>query len=232
MTAPPRARTPLHHWHAALGARFQESDGWLIPAVYSDVAKEVTAARAVSALADLSAFAKTNLIGRDVPELVGALLGERAASETGKVAVIPGDHPALACRLTIDQLLLVASATAAPLADRLASLTEGRSVLCRDVTCAYAGFCLLGSQGEAVLRQLTPLDISSAALPAGSCAQTSLAGVHALLVRPPDTAIPATRIFVAWDMSEYIWERVMDVGKPLGLVPLGVEAWRSLTVGR
>jgi heterotetrameric sarcosine oxidase gamma subunit len=231
MTGSPRGRTPLHHWHTANGARFMESDGWLIPAVYSDVAKEVAAAGTGLALADLSAYAKTSLIGRDVPELIGALLGETAASQARGVAIIPPGSPALACRLTSDHLLLLAAETSAPLAVRLASLTEGRAVLGHDVTSSYAGFCLIGPHGENVLRQLTPLDVSPAALPAGSCAETSLAGVHALLVRSPEWAVPATWIYVAWDLAEYVWERLMGAGKPFGCAPLGREAWRSISAG-
>jgi glycine cleavage system aminomethyltransferase T len=53
----PVARTPLHPWHAAHGARFIERDGWQVVAGFADARHEAEAARAGLGLADISAFA-------------------------------------------------------------------------------------------------------------------------------------------------------------------------------
>ncbi|HEV3263081.1 MAG TPA: hypothetical protein VG013_39975 [Gemmataceae bacterium] len=220
----PLARTPLHHWHARHGARFIESDGWQLAAVYSSIDREVAAARSGLALADISAFAKTSWRGAGVPALAGALAGDSAASRPRGVATLPTNGPALACRLTGDHLLLLAPTTA----DRLPEVADSLATVRSDVTSAYAGFGLIGPRTEEALRHVTPLDVSQAALPAGSCAETSLAGVHALLVRPPETALPAVQIYIAWDLGEYVWERLLDAGRGFGLAPVGLEGWRAL----
>src|ERR1700688_672862 len=137
----PLARTPLHHWHATHNARFLDSDGWRLPAVYSTVEKEIAAARAGLGLADISAFAKISLLGRNVPALAQALLGDSPAGRLRGVTRFALAGPLLACRLTEDHLLLLAATTdAAPLATRLASLPETRTVIQHDVTTALAGF--------------------------------------------------------------------------------------------
>ena len=99
-----------------------------------------------------------------------------------------------------------------------------QGVLTTDVTSAYAGFLLVGPRTEDFLRRLTHLDVRANGLPVNSCAETSLAGVEALLVRSPELAVAAMRIYVGWDMAEYVWERLADAG----ITPLGTEAVASL----
>src|SRR5438128_559994 len=180
------ARTPLHNWHAARGARFVSSDGWQIPAVYTSLEEELAAARTGVVLADVSAFAKLSLVGHGVPALTRTLLGETLACRPRGFARFDAGGPVLACRLAEDRLLLLTATTIArSLKDRLVSLLSADSVLQNDATSAYAGIYLAGAQSEKVVHRLTSLDISSAGLPEGSCAETGLAGIQALLVRPP-----------------------------------------------
>jgi aminomethyltransferase len=103
-------------------------------------------------------------------------------------------------------------------------------ILQPDVTTAYAGVDLTGPRSEDLLRRVTALDVSHA-LPVGSCAETNLAGVHALLVRAAELAVPSVRIYVAWDVAEYLWERLLDAGRACGVVPIGIEGWRQLLAG-
>src|SRR6516165_3812712 len=126
------ARTPLHHWHAAHGARFTDRDGWQVVASYTEARREADAARTSLGLADISASAKVSLRGVGVPSLVEALLPDGAARRPGGVAALPGE-PALACRLTDDHLLFLASP---PAAMTLRTIAESPSVVQTDATSA------------------------------------------------------------------------------------------------
>jgi glycine cleavage system aminomethyltransferase T len=59
-----------------------------------------------------------------------------------------------------------------------------------------------------------------------------LASVHAVLVRSPELSVPSLRILVGWDLAEYVWATMLDAGRSLGIVPLGLDGWRSLRVIR
>jgi glycine cleavage system aminomethyltransferase T len=59
-TRSPIARSCLHDWHAAHGARFIERDGWSVVAAYSQANKEAEAARTRLALADISWVTRIN----------------------------------------------------------------------------------------------------------------------------------------------------------------------------
>jgi glycine cleavage system aminomethyltransferase T len=86
-----------------------------------------------------------------------------------------------------------------------------------------ATFWLIGPRTDEVLPGLTALDV--VALREGDCAETALASVHALLVRPSGLAVPSMRIVVGWDVAEYVWERLMESS---GAKPLGHDGLREL----
>ncbi len=216
----PVARTPLHHWHHAYGARFVDRDGWRVVAAYSSAEPEAASARARAGLADISAFAKISLRGR----------GGRAVLPTlapGGVAH-PGDS-ALACRLTDDHLLLLASAPIMPASIQRLDESHNGTAVRTDVTSAYAGFELVGPEVVGLLRRLTHLDVGPAPLPVNSCAETALAGIEALLVRLDRRSLPALRVYVAWDLGEYAWERIIEAGRAVSVAPLGLEALALLS---
>jgi len=228
VSTPPLARTPLHHWHAAQGARFAERDGWQVPQAYADVERETAAARTGLALADVSAFPKVSLRGPAVDEAADYLLGPSPATRPCRAATLRHGAPGLACRLTPDHLLLLASTTApAPLADALAHLRHEPRLLESDVTSAHAGFWLIGPHAEGALRRLTSLDPAALA-PPGSCAETGLAGVQALLVPSLEVGVPSVRVYVSWELGEYVWESLLDAGRGWGMVPLGMDALAAL----
>jgi sarcosine oxidase subunit alpha len=210
------ARTPLHSWHAARGARFDDRAGWQVVAGYAGAQAEAEAARSGLGLADVSAFAKVSLRGPGVSALAP---GGAALRLLGVTALPPG--PALACRLTEDHMLLLASSPDAAALDRhLIGLGDDRALVRTDVTSAFAGFWLLGRSLEELLRRLTHLDVGPAALPPGSCAETALAGVEALLVRPA----AGVQINVGWDVAEYVWERLLEAGRAWRITPVGWDA--------
>jgi glycine cleavage system aminomethyltransferase T len=226
------SRSPLHHWHTEHGARFTTSGGWQLPALYSSVERETAAGRSGLVLADTSAVAKIGLLGSGVSAAALALAGETLATKARGVVRLQSDPAVFVCRQTADYLLMLAgTSNPAPILDRLVGLPACPSLVRNDETTARAGFCLAGLHIYDVLRQLVALDVSQAALPAGSCAETGLAGVHALLVRPPELGgsfPPSLQIYVAWDLAEYVWQRLLDAGRAWGMAPLGWEALRAL----
>jgi glycine cleavage system aminomethyltransferase T len=223
ISSPPLARTPLHHWHAAHGAHFGDWDGWRVAECYTSIESETAAARAGVGLCDISAFAKASLIGPGVSALTRELAGDAAATRPLGVAAAGG--LVLACRLTENHLLLLASTTSpASLEEHLAPSRGKEGLIQNDVTAALAGCCLIGPATEDLLGRVTPLKMPAA----GSCAETSLAGVQALLVRPPATELLSIQLYVAWDLVEYVWERLLDAGRGLRLTPLGVASLRQL----
>jgi len=221
-TPSPVRRSPLYHWHLARGARFVEMDGWQLPLSYTDPRQETEAARNGLGLADVSPLAKLSLRGPGVAAVAVALgnVGPRSVSKI---------EAGLACRLTEDCLFLLAGST------RLAGFVEPSSsaqIVRTDITSAYAGFTLVGKCVEALVGRLSSFNVGSQAFPEGSCAETELASVHALLVRPAGRFTPEIGVYVAWDLGEYVWEVLWGAGRDLSIVPVGLETMTLLGSAR
>jgi sarcosine oxidase subunit alpha len=141
-----------------------------------------------------------------------------------------GTIPIRCCRLAPDHLLLFTPpehAAAAREALAAAAAREERAHL-TDVTSVYAGIALLGPSSRDVLRKLIALDIRPTALPDSACAETALAGVHALLLRADLGGLPAFELYVTRDVAEFVWETLLDAGREYGLAPIGTLAYRAL----
>lgn len=214
-------RSSLHEWHVAHGARFAESNGWLLPRAYGNPGDEADAARNRVGLADISAQAKWSLRGRGVPA-VAVTLGIASPCSVAMLA----DGSNMACRLTEESLLIFSSTT--HFVESNARFPSPPDVLRIDVTCAYAGLAVVGKDADTLVGRLTALDITPRAFPQGACAETELAGVQTLLIRPPAARIDEISVYVAWDVGEYVWERLCETGANLGLTPIGFEALRVL----
>jgi glycine cleavage system aminomethyltransferase T len=201
------------------------SADWRVPLAYTSAAQEVAAARSAAALADVSAFPKYSLLGPAVQAFVEASLPNTAAQRPHGVTWRV-EHEALACRLTADHLLLLATSMQTDaLAPHLTRAESFPGLVRQEATTAHAAFWLLGPRTEEVLAGLTALDVSPGALPQGACAETGLAAVPALLVRPPGLGVSSVLVCVGWEVGEYVWERLLGGGR---VTALGHEGLREL----
>jgi glycine cleavage system aminomethyltransferase T len=160
----PLARTPLHHWHLAHGARLVERDGWSVVAAYSQPDHEAEAARASLGVVDITSFGS---IGPSSP---------------------------------VEPLVI------------------------------EAAFWLLGPRLDELLRRLAAIDLRPVFLFPNSRLATAFAGVEAFLLSPAGLSLPSLQVHVSWDLGEYVWERILDAGTDLRIVPLGLEALALLGV--
>lgn len=225
----PLARTPLLAWHAAHGAQVVESEGWQLPSTYADVEQEQAAARTSLAICDVSAFSKVSLQGQAVPILTWSLAGMGGAMKPQGVSRFMANSAMLACRLAEQHLLLLASSLVVPGFEQyLANLGRTLPAIQMNVTTAYAGMWLVGPRGDELLRRLTALDVSAAGLPPDRCVETKLAQVHALLVRSSELELPSVRLYVPWELGEYVWEVLFDVGRRFDVAPMGLEALHQM----
>src|SRR5438128_34124 len=118
---PPLARTPLYHWHERNGARMGEWDGWQVAEVFTDIEKELAAAKKGLAIADISAFPKINFLGAGIPDVTQKLTGDGRAGQPLGVGAATADPSVLACRLKEDQLLVMALTTSRAGLEKLAA---------------------------------------------------------------------------------------------------------------
>jgi aminomethyltransferase len=222
--------TPLYHVALSLGATFRDADGWRVPDRYVSTTEETDRARAAAGLADMSAGGRIAVRGASIEPLFTKLSGlALPAASIASRARIDGAE-VLVCRLAPDEVLvLTGAAEAAGVQARLERAAE--SVDCAhvtEVTSAFATLELIGPAVPSLLARLVAIDLSPTALPAFGVAQGELAGVRAVILRLDHPRLPALRVLVAREVGEFVWTALVDAGRDLGLVPIGLAAHARL----
>lgn len=215
----PQRLSSLHRRHISLGAQMTGQDGWQRPVRYTSAQEEAAAVRQAVGICDISPVGKLLVQGNDIGKVL-------ADSTPGQVA--QHTEGALACRLSSDQLLLLTPPSA--LSDVRASIEASQEthVHIVDMTSALTALCLAGPGSQDVLSKLTDLDLSSSSHTDMTCAQTSLSGVQAILVRADFSGMTAYRLFVSRDLGEFAWDVLTEAGSHEGMTPFGIEALRLL----
>jgi glycine cleavage system aminomethyltransferase T len=91
----------------------------------------------------------------------------------------------------------------------------------------FAAIELVGPRVEELLRQLTSIDVSARAFTPGHCAQTGVARIPVILIRPASSTFPRIQLWCGREYGQYLWEVLLDRARTLGGGAIGVEAWQD-----
>jgi sarcosine oxidase subunit alpha len=93
-----------------------------------------------------------------------------------------------------------------------------------NLTDTRASINLAGPRAREILSLLTDADISDQALPFLNWAQLEVAGVSLIAMRMGFVGELSYELLCPSSQAVFLWNRLLDVGKPLGLAPFGLEA--------
>ena len=235
-------RSALHAFHLA-EASMLEDHGWQCADSYGAVEAEVQALREQVGLSDISPLAKLDIQGNDVFASLGQKLSLGISLETvpvGRVVRVPPqalqlDAPAdgLLCSLAGNHARLISPpGTAGPVHARVASVipqtAASACIHLTDVSSNFTVVQIVGPRSRDLLRKLTALDLRPAQCPDLSCAQGSLASIHALVLRADIQAHLAYQVYCGREFGAYIWDALLDAGQEFGARPFGLAAQRQL----
>ena len=238
--------TAADAWHQAHGAVFLNTGAWRRPQFYrrageSDLAavnREVRAVRGGVGLIDVSTLGKIDIQGADA----AAFLDRVYVNGWRKLAVGRSRYGLM---LRDDGMVLddgvtsrlgerhyhmtTTTANAGPVLRWLEFLLQVRwpelRVHLTSVTEHWFAAALTGPKAREVLAGLTDdIDLSGDAFPHMSVREGKVLGIPARLFRMSFTGELTYEINVPADHGAALWEGVIEAGRPLGLVPYGVEA--------
>ncbi|CAL9373951.1 Sarcosine oxidase subunit alpha [Streptomyces sp. enrichment culture] len=247
----PERTTPLHAWHAARGAVFEDVGQWKRPRYYprpgedmdTAVARECRAAREGVAFMDASTLGKIEIRGADAGEFL-----DRVYTNAFKKLKPGTARYGVMCRpdgmifddgvtLRLDDTGYFTTTTTGNAAAVLDWLEEWLQtewphldVYCTSVTEQWATIAVVGPRSREVLAPLAPdLDLSAEAFPFMAFRETTLAcGVPARVCRISFSGELAYEINVSAWYGRAVWERVHEAGQPYGITPYGTEAMHVL----
>jgi len=237
----PTKRTALHYSHLALGAVMVDDNGWQRPEQYGSPEEEAQAVRAGVGLCDISPVGKLDLKGQESVRVLEPLFSPDALPRAGqaqwtilKTSDGVTEVRGLCCRLGSDHVLMITGpgtvAAAEQALKRHVEVVDGCAHL-TNLTSALAAVELVGPYSRNLLCKLTALDLSLSQFPDLTCAQGSVAQVHALVVRADIGSELAYEIYCGREFAEYLWHTLRDAGQEFAAVPFGAAAQRLLRVG-
>jgi glycine cleavage system T protein (aminomethyltransferase) len=227
--------TPLLDRHEALGARLIEFAGWLMPVQYRGILEEHRAVRTAAGLFDLSHMGELIVEGPDAgAALAGALVSDPPSLSVGRA------HYSMICapdggilddlivyRLAEDRFMVVANASnAGTVSDALAERLEKRRAVLDDQSLATGLVAIQGPRSPDILGPLADIDL--AALRYYGVVEGQVAGVPANVARTGYTGEDGFELFVETQHAGKVWDALLETGRPLGLVPVGLGARDTL----
>ena len=227
-------RSPLHDRHVALGAKFAEFGGWLMPLEYpGGVLAEHRGVRAGVGLFDVSHLGKAQVSGPGARDLVNATLSndlDRIEPGRAQYTLCCDDATGgivddlIAYLRSDDDVLLVPNAAnTAEVVRRLAQAAPPE-VQVTDEHTAYAILAVQGPASDDVMER--------AGLPFGhdymSFVVAERDGVPVTVCRTGYTGERGYELVVPADAAGALWDAVVAAGEPSGLVPCGLGARDTL----
>lgn len=230
--------TPLAPWHREHGARMTEFGGWNMPLFYpAGILREHLRTRAWAGLFDVSHMGRFGFRGRRTLDFLRfALSNDAATLKAGQAQytlLAKEDGSALddafLYRFDSGEYVLVVNAANAPAdAAHLQALARDFDVEIEDRTSRTAMFALQGPTSWEILRRAAPA-LPEAMPSRNRSLRLELAQAECVISRTGYTGEPiGFEIFLPADKAEAIWTRLMEVGRPLGLGPIGLGARDTL----
>ncbi|HKE51847.1 MAG TPA: 2Fe-2S iron-sulfur cluster-binding protein [Actinomycetes bacterium] len=242
--------TPMHGWHVAHGATFENvgqwKRAWYYPREGEDmaaaVARECRAARTGVAMMDVSTLGKIDVQGPDAAEFLDRLytnLMSTLSVGTVRYGVMCGvDGMVLddgtAARLGPERYLVTTTTGNAALVldwmeEWLQTEWPRLRVWCTSVTEQWATVALVGPAARGVLARVAPdLAVDTASFPFMRWRDTTVAGLPARVFRISFSGELAYEINVASWNGHALWEELVAAGAADGIVPYGTEAMHVL----
>jgi sarcosine oxidase subunit alpha len=246
----PVRETPIHPWHVAHGAVFENVGQWKRPWYYpregesmaQAVLRECRAAREGVAMMDASTLGKIEVVGPDAATFLDRMYSNAMSTlPVGKLryGVMLGldgmvFDDGVAMRLAEDRYLVTTTTgNAAAVLDRFEEWlqTEWPELRCwaTSVTEQWATIAVVGPLAREVLRAAgTDVDVSRAAFPFMTWREGTVAGVPARIARVSFSGSLAFEVNVAAWHGLRVWEALHEAGQPFGLTVYGTETMHVL----
>ena len=244
--ADPVRLTPMHDWHAAAGAIFEDVGQWKRARYYPQpgedmataVRRECLAARDRVALLDASTLGKIEVVGPDAGRFLDRIYINRwqnLAVKRCRYGVMCRDDgmvfdDGVGTRLAADRYLITTTTgNAAAVLDWLEEWLQTEwpdlDVFCTSVTEEWANGTLVGPRAGEVRTSLAPgFALDPAGFPHMTMRETEIAGIPARICRISFSGELSYEINVPADCGLALWTRLIEAGEAYGITPYGTEA--------
>jgi aminomethyltransferase len=227
-------KTPLHAVHVESGAKMVPFGGWDMPVEYSGLIAEHQAVRTAAGLFDVSHMGEFEVAGPGAQ----AFLQRVTANDVAKLGIGQAQYSALPMPsgCPVDDIIVyrrgderyLVVVNAANIAKDWAWLQSQQPSGCTlaDRSDAFALLALQGPKAEAILQGLTPVDLKTIGF--YRFAEGAVCGHEAIVARTGYTGEDGFELFTAPAAAAFVWRRLIEAGRPHGLLAAGLGARDTL----
>jgi len=227
-------RTPLFEAHKKSGARFIEFFGWEMPVQYTSIIEEHNAVRNNAGLFDTCHMGRIDVSGSDslnflqkpVPNNVSKLekkqgLYTQMCYESGMIV-----DDIIIYKLDDDHFFVVVNGANREKDFKWMKKNKEGDVQLKDVSDELGMIAFQGPKSEKVLQKLTDYDLSK--LKYFWIDDVEIDGIKTRAARTGYTGEDGFEIYTVADKIELIWNKILQLGKSEGVVPVGLGARDTL----
>ena len=241
----PVRTTPIHPWHVARGAVFEDVGQWKRPwyfplpgeDMHAAVQRETRAVRTSAGIMDATTLGKIDIQGPDAAEFLNRVYTNAwtklavGACRYGLMCKPDGMvmDDGVTARLAEDRFLMTTTTgNAARVLDWLEEWLQTEwpelKVYCTSVTEQWSTVAVVGPNSRRILQAMAPeMDLSNAAFPFMSFREGKVAGMDARVFRISFSGELAYEINVPSWKGLAMWKAAMAAGEPHGITPYGTE---------
>ena len=245
-------QTPLYEWHKAHGAKMVPFAGWWMPLQYTGIIEEHHATRNACTITDVSHMGRFRFEGAGASDFLNRLLTRKVADSklnqlryslvTNTQGGVLDDVVVGYFSNPLGQPFYVMVVNAANREKIWSWIHHHRENLARsslplkhflvdDVTFLWAMFAIQGPQAAAVLEPLVDCDLTSLGYYRGTLVRLlhpRACRQGAILTRTGYTGEDGFELLVGAEIAVPIWEVILELGRPFGIMPAGLGARDTL----
>jgi len=247
----PSLHTPLYDWHVAHGGRMVDFAGWAMPVQYTSIIQEHLAIRSAVGIADISHMGRLRFEGPGAAVFLAELLTRRVADmELGQIrySLVTNDAGGILDDVLVGYyhnshgqpffLVVVNASNRAKIVDwvhahlsRERAERPGQEIIWNDVSRLWAMFAIQGPRSVELLQPLVDVDLQS---------MRYYRGAQSLILHPAAqrqgctisrtgyTGEDGFELSLGASIASDVWEVLIELGRPLGIVPAGLGARDTL----
>ncbi len=245
-------KSPMHFWHEKNNAVFVDAGIWLRPRYYKQdneglfeaSKREAENVRKNVGVCDVTTLGKIDVKGPDAAEFLNRVY-------TNAWLKLPVGKARYGLMLREDGIVMDdgtttrisenhyhMTTTTAQAANVLSHLEYYLQIVWPELkvnvvstTEQWAGAAIAGPKSRSLLQKLFPdLDVSNEGLPFMGYVESNLFGVHARIFRISFSGELAYEINVKSNNGNFMWEKIIEVGKEFAIQPYGTEALSTLRI--
>jgi glycine cleavage system T protein (aminomethyltransferase) len=237
----PRRHTPYFHKFRELGAELADRIGFDAAVEFTSTRDEHLATRTAVGVYDVYYQGPLDVKGPDAARLLTTLAArdvERRMADEGQVLYtsLCNEGGGIVDDLTVYRLgpehfwVVATPARAAVVEEWLVGHARGMAAYVTNVVSGTAYLSVQGPRSRELLSGLTATDLSNDALPYFRFVRADVAEVPMVLSRTGYSGELGYELYYPRDYAEHVWDAVLEVGRPLGAVPAGLGALRSVRI--